>query len=112
MKTFKEICMMTQKEVKEYMHSYLKDNGYEPISEDGFVYAKGDVSVLLTAHMDTVHKETCRDIINENGKIYFGWPITKDITKDAGNIKFNVRFYQFSGVKDEDEFLLQVLYFL
>ena len=70
MKTFKEICMMTQKEVKEYMHSYLKDNGYEPISEDGFVYAKGDVPVLLTAHMDTVHKETCRDIINENGKIY------------------------------------------
>ena len=40
---------------------------------------------------------------DENGKIYFGWPITKDITKDAGNIKFNVRFYQFSGVKDEDE---------
>ena len=40
---------------------------------------------------------------DENGKIYFGWPITKDITKDAGTIKFNVRFYQFSGVKDEDE---------
>ena len=51
MKTFKEICMMTQKEVKEYMHGYLKDNGYEPVSEDGFVYAKGDVPVLLTAHM-------------------------------------------------------------
>ena len=69
MKTFKEICMMTQKEVKEYMHGYLKDNGYEPVSEEGFVYAKGDVPVLLTAHMDTVHKETCRDIVEVNGKI-------------------------------------------
>lgn len=70
MKTFNEICMMTQSAVKEYMHSYLVSKLYNPINEDGFLYAKGDVSVLLMAHMDTVHKETCRDIINENGKIY------------------------------------------
>ena len=35
MKTFKEICMMTQKEVKEYMHGYLKDNGYNPSVKKG-----------------------------------------------------------------------------
>ena len=70
MKTFNEICMMTQKEVKGYMHEYLTSNAYKVINEDGYLYTKGDVPVLLMAHMDTVHKETCRDIINENGKIY------------------------------------------
>ena len=70
MKTFNEICMMTQKEVKEYMREYLTSKAYKVANEDGYLYAKGDVPVLLMAHMDTVHKENCRDIINENGKIY------------------------------------------
>lgn len=69
MKTFKEICMMTQKEVKEYMHEYLTSKAYKVANEDGFLYAKGDVPVLLTAHMDTVHKEVCRDIVEVDGKI-------------------------------------------
>ena len=70
MKTFNEICMMTQKEVKEYMREYLTSKAYKVANEDGYLYTKGDVPVLLMAHMDTVHKENCRDIINENGKIY------------------------------------------
>lgn len=69
MKTFKEICMMTQKEVKEYMHEYLTSKAYKVVNEDGYLYAKGDVPVLLTAHMDTVHKEVCRDIVEVDGKI-------------------------------------------
>lgn len=70
MKTFEDICRMTQQGVKGYMHAYLVECGYSPTSEDGFLYAKGDVPVLLVAHMDTVHKEQCKDIINNNGKLF------------------------------------------
>lgn len=70
MKTFNEICKMTQPEVKKYMTEYLESSGYDPKVEDGFVYAEGDIPVLLVAHMDTVHRETCRAIHNVNGKVY------------------------------------------
>lgn len=68
MKTFEDICRMTQQGVKEYMHAYLVECGYSPTSEDGFLYAKGTIPVLLVAHMDTVHKELCKEIKNLNGK--------------------------------------------
>lgn len=35
-------------------------------------------------------------------KLYFGWPISSEITEDAGEVKFNVRFYQFSGQNDAE----------
>ena len=59
MESFVNICKMTQPEVKQYMKAYLTGNQYNVIDEDGFLYAKGDVPVLLVAHMDTVHKEKC-----------------------------------------------------
>ena len=68
MKSFEDICKMTQAEVKEYMNSYLVSKKYEPINEDGFLYAKGTEPVLLIAHMDTVHKEQCKSIINVKGR--------------------------------------------
>ena len=69
MKTFEDICRMTQHEVKTYMSGYLSSKKYKVVNEDGFLYAKGDVPVLLVAHMDTVHKEQCKEIVNVNGKI-------------------------------------------
>lgn len=69
MKKFKDICYMTQKGVKEYMGKYLTSKKYEVINEDGFLYAKGDVPVLLVAHMDTVHKEQCTSIIKDGEKL-------------------------------------------
>lgn len=69
MKTFTDICRMTQTEVKKYMHEYLTSNNYNVINEDGFLYAKGTVPVLLLAHMDTVHKEIPKEITEINGKI-------------------------------------------
>lgn len=72
MKKFENICMMTQPEVKAYMTSYLLDNHYAVASEDGFLYATPEdnrVPVLLVAHMDTVHHEQCKEIIDENGKL-------------------------------------------
>lgn len=69
MKTFEDICRMTQPEVKKYMKEYLISNKYTPIDEDGFLYAKGDIPVLLVAHMDTVHKNQCKKIINAKGRM-------------------------------------------
>ena len=69
MKSFEEICKMTQPEVKKYMKGYLTNKKYNVVDEDGFLYAKGDVPVLLVAHMDTVHKEQCKKIVEQDGKM-------------------------------------------
>lgn len=69
MKTFENICKMSQQEVKQYMTKYLIGCQYNPVNEDGFLYAKGIVPVLLVAHMDTVHKQKCEVINNANGKL-------------------------------------------
>ena len=69
MKKFVDICKMTQGEVKAYMEEYLSSRGYKVENETGFLYAKGDVPVLLVAHMDTVHKEPPKKIIEVDGKI-------------------------------------------
>ena len=69
MKSFEEICRMTQPEVKAYMKQYLESKRYKVIDEDGFLYAKGDVPVLLVAHMDTVHKQVCKTINVKDDKM-------------------------------------------
>lgn len=69
MKSFEDICRMTQEEVKAYMKNYLSSKRYPVIDEDGFLYAEGTVPVLLVAHMDTVHQKQCTEIVNDNGKL-------------------------------------------
>lgn len=46
--------------------------------------AQGDKGLSLTINKSLSYKP---------GKVTFGWPIASDITKEAGNIKFAVRFY-------------------
>lgn len=53
----KSIVKLTQPELKEVLAFTLTEQGYLPISQKGFLYAEGDVPVLLVAHMDTVHKQ-------------------------------------------------------
>lgn len=69
MKSFEDICRMTQPQVKAYMKDYLTSKKYKVVDEDGFLYAKGDIPVLLVAHMDTVHKEQCAQIVNIDGQL-------------------------------------------
>ena len=70
MKNFKDICKMTQPEVKAYMKEYMSSKKYKVVDEDGFLYAKGTIPVLLVAHMDTVHAEQCKTIITDaDGKM-------------------------------------------
>lgn len=69
MKKFTDICQMTQKEVKAYMSKYLSTYKYKVENKEGFLYAKGDVPVLLVAHMDTVHRQLPTTIKEIDGKI-------------------------------------------
>ena len=62
MKNFKEILAMNESVLKAYLYKFLCSKKYSVVNEDGFLYAKGNLPVLLTAHMDTVHKETVKEI--------------------------------------------------
>lgn len=68
-KEFEKICRMSQEELKRYLTNRLKSK-YNNITEmNGFVYAEGSFPVLLVAHMDTVHKDTVKQIVyTGNGK--------------------------------------------
>ena len=63
MKKFEEILGYTQEALKSYLSNYLRGTGYKVDSGDGYVFAKGDVPVLLIAHMDTAHKEIPKTIL-------------------------------------------------
>lgn len=66
---FEKICRMPQKTLKKVMCKRLEQQYEEVICDDGFVFAKGTVPILLVAHMDTVHKELPQIIEFNNGKI-------------------------------------------
>lgn len=51
------IVKLNQQELKKALAAELTGIGYLPISKKGFLYAEGDVPVLLVAHLDTVHKQ-------------------------------------------------------
>lgn len=53
----KDIVKLTQKELKGVLTARLTEQGYRPVSKKGYLYAEGDVPVLLVAHLDTVHKQ-------------------------------------------------------
>ena len=59
---FIKICRFPQKNLKQYLVREIEKYGYTSIVGDGFVYARSaNCPVLLTAHMDTVHKEPVKD---------------------------------------------------
>ena len=64
MKLFTDIVKYTEMELKEYLVEELKAVGYDPIVGDGYLYARGsNCPVLLTAHLDTVHKQPVKNIV-------------------------------------------------
>lgn len=56
-KELKDIIQMNQATLKEYLDLHLQDLGYTTVNKKGFLYAEGDIPVLLVAHLDTVHSE-------------------------------------------------------
>ena len=67
---FVEICKLPQEALKIRLENELKTLGYEVVNEDGFLYAEGDIPVMLTAHMDTVHHDNCTIVCtSEDGNV-------------------------------------------
>ena len=54
-----DILNKTQEDLMKYVICRLEENGYSEnlhITNE-YIYAKGDIPVLLVAHLDTVHKD-------------------------------------------------------
>lgn len=68
---FIELCKATQEELKKTLPKRLIEAGYtDVVVDDGYIYAKGTLPYLVTAHMDTVHSTPVIDFyenIDEDG---------------------------------------------
>ena len=64
-KAFEKLCKMKQHELKNHLKQKLNMQ-----CGDGWLYKEGTFPVLLTAHMDTVHKNQCKHITY--GKTNYG----------------------------------------
>lgn len=62
---FVKLCMYDQRLLKKALTKELKSFYDDVISEDGFIFVKGTIPILLTAHMDTVHKETVKEFVEQ-----------------------------------------------
>ena len=59
---FERILRLPQKELKRALAEELRRRGYTPVARNGFLYVAGKIPVLLTAHMDTVHRQPVQNI--------------------------------------------------
>ena len=60
MTKFQFILRMSQRELKSYLETALQEMGYPIVSKRGYLYAEGEIPVLLVAHLDTVHTSSQR----------------------------------------------------
>lgn len=65
---FVALCYKPQMDLKKYLKDFLLSNRYKVIDGDGFLYAKGKIPYLVTAHMDTVHKVQCSSYVMHSYK--------------------------------------------
>lgn len=64
MKQFKKILGMTEKELKHYTYMELSKVYKQNVEcTDHFVFAKGNIPIMLVAHLDTVHQQTPKTIL-------------------------------------------------
>lgn len=62
-----KICFMTQYQLKDFLSKNFEDK--ELVEDDGFLFIKGSLPILLVAHLDTVHKQKPSEIVYANGTI-------------------------------------------
>ncbi len=55
MMDFEQVFRLRQADLKKALKEELTELGYEPVVKKGFLYAPGEIPVLLVAHLDTVH---------------------------------------------------------
>lgn len=61
-KLLKSILKYKQEEIKLVCGAYLDFFEYDTQEGDGYLYGKGNIPVMLVAHMDTVHREKPTEI--------------------------------------------------
>lgn len=75
---FVDICKLSELDLKIYLNEILCSFYPNAVQNaDGYLYAKGNMPVLLTAHMDTVHKELVKDFFEhktDTGKTIISSP--------------------------------------
>lgn len=64
---FTALCLLTQAELKTYLHEQLSTYYTDITSADGFLYCAGTAPILLTAHLDTVHEDPVKTIRYSRG---------------------------------------------
>lgn len=62
------LLKLTQEELKIVVYNYLIEKQMSPVFEDGFVYAKGNIPILLVAHMDTILDAPPKQIYYDENK--------------------------------------------
>ena len=60
--TFETILRLPQMELKKALKAELRSRGYPVTDKSGYLYAEGATTVLLVAHMDTVHRQPVEQI--------------------------------------------------
>lgn len=58
----KNIVKYNQYELKDFVKGWLEYFDYDYEDGNGYLYGKGDIPIMLIAHLDTVHKEKPRQI--------------------------------------------------
>ena len=72
MKQLCHLLKLTEEELKREVYNYLQQKKKNPICKDGFVYAEGEIPILLVAHMDTVFYKPPKNLYynKKQDKIY------------------------------------------
>ena len=64
-----KMCCMTQEELSVYVEREMVSHNRNVFSGKGWIYSPGTIPILLCAHLDTVHKETPKSIVYEQGRM-------------------------------------------
>ena len=68
LKTFEQLCGLTQTGMHKTLETYLKSKYKEVVSTKEYLYAIGDIPIALVAHMDTVFSRPPEDIFYDRRK--------------------------------------------
>ena len=63
-----ELLKLSDSDLKKVLFKFLERKKMNPINEDGFLYAKGNIPVMLVAHMDTVFKNKPKNVFYDSNK--------------------------------------------
>lgn len=68
LKTFEQLCGLSQTAMGKTMSTYLKSKYKEVVSTKDYIYAIGNIPVALVAHMDTVFARPASEIFYDRRK--------------------------------------------